>query len=65
MKNRQKQVEPFDRAAEKAAARRQDLDDLAARKISHAELARKNAFFGCFDMREARIVNSPEDKLKL
>lgn len=48
------------RAAEKAAARQRDMDDLAAGRVTRADLARRNNFTAVLDLSRARIIRHPK-----
>lgn len=48
--------DPAERKRQKQAQREQDDRDLAKGRISREELARRNGFFSCFDIKNARIV---------
>lgn len=51
---------PADRAAEKSAARQRDMDDLAAGRVTRAELARRNNFTAALDLSHVRIIRHPK-----
>ncbi len=59
----EKHFDPKQRAAEKSESRQKDMDDLAAGRITRADLAKRNNFTASLDLKNARIVNHPIPKI--